>query len=67
MEKGNLALRDRYFAFLKAGGSEDPYVLLKRVGFDALDSSAWEEVNWKSTRKNAPNLTHEEEESNDRN
>lgn len=44
IEHGDLALRDKYFALLKAGGSEDPYVLLKRAGFDSLEPSAYEAI-----------------------
>jgi len=32
---------DRYFTLLRAGGSDDPYVLLKRAGFDARDPAAY--------------------------
>jgi oligoendopeptidase F len=41
IEHGDSGLRDRYFALLRAGGSEDPYVLLKRAGFDASDLAAY--------------------------
>lgn len=44
IEKDDPAFRDRYFALLKAGGSEDPYVLLKRAGFDAHDPSAYASI-----------------------
>jgi oligoendopeptidase F len=41
IEHGDLKLLDKYFALLKAGGSEDPYDLLKRAGFDAHEPSAY--------------------------
>ena len=44
VEQGGMVLRDRYFALLKAGGSEDPYVLLKRTGFDAREPSAYSAI-----------------------
>jgi oligoendopeptidase F len=34
LEKGDLALRERYFDMLKAGGSDDPYLIVKRAGPD---------------------------------
>lgn len=44
IEQGDNWLRDRYFTLLKAGGSEDPYVLLKRAGFDARDPAAYSAI-----------------------
>ena len=41
IERGDIGLRDRYFALLRAGGSEDPYPLLKRAGFDARDPRSY--------------------------
>ncbi|MGA2536587.1 MAG: M3 family metallopeptidase [Terracidiphilus sp.] len=41
IEHGDTAVRDKFFALLKAGGSDDPYVLLKRAGFDAHDPAAY--------------------------
>ncbi len=41
IEHGDVPLREKYFALLKAGGSEDPYDLLKRAGFDAHEPSAY--------------------------
>ena len=41
IEHGDTALRDRFFTLLKAGGSDDPYVLLKRAGFDAQSPEAY--------------------------
>lgn len=34
IEKGDTTLRDRYFDMLKAGGSDDPYLIVKRAGPD---------------------------------
>jgi oligoendopeptidase F len=34
IEKGDLALRERYFDMLKAGGSDDPYLIVKKAGPD---------------------------------
>lgn len=36
LEKNDAATRKRYFDLLKAGGSDDPYILLKRAGFEAV-------------------------------
>jgi oligoendopeptidase F len=58
IEKGDAPLRDRYFALLKAGGSEDPYVLLKRAGFDAHDPSAYAAIG-KRFEKNVDQLEQE--------
>ena len=44
IEHGDNRLRERYFTLLKAGGSEDPYALLKRVGFDARDPTAYSAI-----------------------
>jgi oligoendopeptidase F len=41
IEHGDVQLREKFFTLLKAGGSEDPYDLLKRAGFDAHDPSAY--------------------------
>jgi oligoendopeptidase F len=41
IERGDIGLRDRYFALLKAGGSQDPYELLRRAGFDAHDIASY--------------------------
>jgi oligoendopeptidase F len=41
IEHGDVQLREGFFMLLKAGGSEDPYDLLKRAGFDAPDPSAY--------------------------
>ncbi|WP_460527579.1 oligoendopeptidase F [Chitinimonas naiadis] len=32
--KGDTALRERYFDMLKAGGSDDPYLIVKKAGLD---------------------------------
>jgi oligoendopeptidase F len=32
--KGDTAMRDRYFEMLKAGGSADPYEIVKKAGLD---------------------------------
>lgn len=34
LEKGDTDLRERYFNMLKAGGSDDPYLIVKRAGPD---------------------------------
>ena len=34
IEKGDTALRDRYLDMLKAGGSDDPYLLIRKAGLD---------------------------------
>jgi oligoendopeptidase F len=44
LERGDSSTRQRYFELLKAGGSEDPYVLLKRAGFDAASPTAYEPI-----------------------
>jgi oligoendopeptidase F len=41
VERGDSELRRRYFEMLKSGGSADPYVLLKRAGFDAASPEAY--------------------------
>ena len=41
IEHGDTATRDRFFTLLKSGGSDDPYVLLKRAGFDAASPEAY--------------------------
>jgi oligoendopeptidase F len=41
LERGDAGTRQRYFELLKAGGSDDPYALLKRAGFDAESSVAY--------------------------
>ena len=42
LEKRDLDARKRYFELLKAGGSEDPDILLKRAGFNAGSTDAYE-------------------------
>lgn len=42
LEKNDTAVRTRYFELLKSGGSDDPYLLLKRAGFDPTSPSAYE-------------------------
>ncbi len=34
VENGDTGLRDRYFTMLKAGGSDDPYIVVKNAGVD---------------------------------
>jgi len=41
VERGDDGVRRRYFEMLKSGGSEDPYLLLKRAGFDAATPDAY--------------------------
>jgi len=42
LEKNDAEARKRYFDLLKAGGSDDPYILLKRAGFDAASPIAYQ-------------------------
>jgi oligoendopeptidase F len=42
LEKNDTATRQRYFDLLKAGGSDDPYILLKSAGFDAASPIAYQ-------------------------
>jgi oligoendopeptidase F len=42
LEKNDSAVRARYFELLKSGGSDDPYLLLKRAGFDPAAASAYQ-------------------------
>lgn len=42
LEKNDPEVRSRYFELLKAGGSDDPYLLLKRAGFDAALPTAYQ-------------------------
>jgi oligoendopeptidase F len=42
LEKRDVDTRKRYFDLLKAGGSDDPHVLLKRAGFDATSPAAYQ-------------------------
>jgi oligoendopeptidase F len=42
LEKRDLDARKRYFELLKAGGSEDPDILLKRAGFNPGSTDAYE-------------------------
>lgn len=41
LENNDTHLRERYFDLLKAGGSDDAYLLLKRAGFDAASPDAY--------------------------
>jgi oligoendopeptidase F len=41
IEGGDDAARDKFFQLLKSGGSDDPYILLKRAGFDATSPDAY--------------------------
>lgn len=41
LEKNDVDLRHSYFELLKTGGSDDPYMLLKRAGFDPASSEAY--------------------------
>jgi oligoendopeptidase F len=41
VERGDEGMRRRYFEMLRSGGSDDPYVLLKRAGFDASSPDAY--------------------------
>lgn len=34
IEKGDAGVRDRYIAMLKAGGSDDPYLVVRKAGLD---------------------------------
>ena len=42
--KGDTALRDRYFTMLKAGGSKDPYELVKDAGLDMATPAPYQAV-----------------------
>jgi oligoendopeptidase F len=42
IERGDADVRRRFFELLKAGGSDDPYVLLERAGFDAASPTAYQ-------------------------
>ncbi|WP_077032949.1 oligoendopeptidase F [Pelomonas sp. KK5] len=42
--KGDTALRDRYFTLLKAGGSDDPYLLVKAAGLDMATPAPYQAV-----------------------
>ncbi len=42
LERNDTGLRLRYFELLKSGGSDDPYVLLKRAGFDAASPTSYQ-------------------------
>jgi oligoendopeptidase F len=42
LENNDSRLRQRYFDLLKAGGSDDAYLLLKRAGFDAASPDAYQ-------------------------
>jgi oligoendopeptidase F len=44
LENNDSGLRKRYFDLLKAGGSDDAYLLLKRAGFDAASPEAYQPV-----------------------
>lgn len=44
LEKDDANVRRCYFELLKAGGSDDPYALLKRAGFDAKSGEAYRPV-----------------------
>jgi oligoendopeptidase F len=37
-------VRKRFFELLRAGGSDDPYVLLRRAGFDAASPAAYQPI-----------------------
>jgi oligoendopeptidase F len=42
LERHDAATRARFFELLKAGGSDDPYLLLKRAGFDAASPASYQ-------------------------
>ncbi len=42
--KGDTALRERYFTMLKAGGSKDPYELVKDAGLDMATPAPYQAV-----------------------
>ena len=42
LERNDTELRSRYFELLKSGGSDDPYVLFKRAGFDPASPTAYQ-------------------------
>jgi oligoendopeptidase F len=42
IERGDTALRERYFAMLKSGGSDDPYQIVKRAGVDLASATPYQ-------------------------
>jgi oligoendopeptidase F len=42
VERGDTAARGRFFSLLKSGGSDDPYALLRRAGFDPATPEAYQ-------------------------
>ncbi|HEY9023358.1 MAG TPA: oligoendopeptidase F, partial [Burkholderiaceae bacterium] len=44
IEKGDTALRTRYLDMLKAGGSDDPYLVVKKAGLDMATPAPYQAV-----------------------
>ena len=44
LERHDPDARRRFFELLRAGGSDDPYVLLERAGFDAASPAAYQPI-----------------------
>ncbi|KPC54802.1 oligoendopeptidase F [Amantichitinum ursilacus] len=44
IEKGDTKLRDQYFNMLKAGGSDDPYQIVKRAGLDMASPAPYQAI-----------------------
>lgn len=44
IEKGDTALREKYFTMLKAGGSDDPYEIVKRAGLDMASPAPYRAI-----------------------
>lgn len=44
IEKGDTALRERYFNMLKAGGSDDAYQVVKRAGLDMATPAPYQAI-----------------------
>jgi oligoendopeptidase F len=50
IERGDEAVRDRYFEMLKAGGSDDPYQIVKRAGLDMASPTPYRALVARMTR-----------------
>ncbi len=44
IEKGDTKLREQYFNMLKAGGSDDPYQIVKRAGLDMASPAPYQAI-----------------------
>ena len=50
IERGDTSVRDRYFDMLKSGGSDDPYVTVKRAGVDLATPAPYRALAARMTR-----------------